>query len=124
MQMYVISSLPKSQQSIASGIFQTLVRLGLTIGMAITTAIFDSVSKAPDTGFHAGDPIKPYSAVFWFALAASAICLPMIPFLKVGTQGNRQEDAEPLASPDLEKQKVTETNLQHADEKNELDHRE
>jgi hypothetical protein len=88
--MYVMSSLPKSQQSIASGIFQTLTRLALTIGMAISTAIYDSLVKAPDTGFHAGDPIRPYTGVFWFALAASAICIPMVPFLKVGTQGNRK----------------------------------
>jgi hypothetical protein len=92
--MYVMSALPKSKQSIASGIFQTLTRLSLTIGMAGTTAIFDSVVTSPDTGFHAGDPIRPYSAVFWFALATAAASLPLIPFIKVKTQGNpNTEDA-------------------------------
>jgi hypothetical protein len=90
--MYVMSSLPKSQQSIASGMFQTLTRLSLTIGMASTTAIFDSVGTSSHSGFHAGDPIQPYSAVFWFALATSAASLPLIPFLKVKTQGNREKE--------------------------------
>jgi hypothetical protein len=66
--------------------------LSLTIGMASTTAIFDSVVKSPDTGFHAGDPIRPYSAVFWFATATAATSLPLIPFLKVKTQGNRKKE--------------------------------
>jgi hypothetical protein len=87
--MYVMSSLPKSQQSIASGVFQTLTRLSLVIGMATTTAIYDSAVLGPDTGFHAGDPIRPYSHVYWFALAAAASSLPLVPFLRIGTQGNR-----------------------------------
>jgi hypothetical protein len=88
--MYVMSSLPRSKQSIASGIFQTLTRLSLTIGMAGATAIFDSVASSPDSGFHAEDPIRPYSAVYWFALATAAVSLPLIPLLKVKTQGNRK----------------------------------
>jgi hypothetical protein len=58
--------------------------------MAASTTIFDSVATSPDSGFHAGDPIRPYSAVFWFALATAAASLPLIPFLKVKTQGNQK----------------------------------
>jgi hypothetical protein len=90
--MYVMSSLPKSQQSIASGLFQTLTRLSLTIGMAITTAIFDGVVKTADTGFHANDPIRPYSAVWLFATASAAISIPLVPMLRIKTQGNRKND--------------------------------
>jgi hypothetical protein len=97
--MYVMSSLPKSQQSIASGLFQTLTRLSLTIGMAATTAIFNSVEAMPDDdrgGYHAGDPIRPYSATFWFAFGAAAVSLPLVLGLKIKTQGNRRkkEDVE------------------------------
>ena len=91
--MYVMSSLPKSQQSIASGLFQTLTRLSLTIGMAITTAIYDGVVKTPNTGFHANDPIRPYSAVWWFATATAAVSIPLVPLLKIKTQGHRQRDS-------------------------------
>src|ERR1700753_2887261 len=94
--MYVMSSLPKSQQSIASGLFQTLTRLSLTIGMAVTTAIYDGVVKSPDIGFHSGDQIRPYWAVFWFATAAAAASLPLVPILKIGTQGNKKGDVEAL----------------------------
>ena len=89
--MYVMSSLIKSQQSIASGLFQTLTRLSLTIGLTATTAIYDSVVKQPDTGFHAGDPIRPYSSVWWFAAGTAIVSLPLIPFLQIGTQGNRKK---------------------------------
>jgi hypothetical protein len=89
-----MSSLPKSQQSIASGLFQTLTRLSLTIGMAVTTAVFDGVVKTPDTGFHANDPIRPYSAVWWFATAAAAASIPLVPMLRIKTQGNRNKESE------------------------------
>jgi hypothetical protein len=64
--------------------------------MASTTAIFDRVAMSPDTGFHAGDPIRPYSAVYWFAAAAAAASLLLVPFLKIKTQGNRTSDNVPL----------------------------
>ncbi|KAF2669076.1 aminotriazole resistance protein [Microthyrium microscopicum] len=103
--MYVMSSMPKAQQSIASGLFQTLCRLGLTVGMGISTAIYDSSVKSPRAGFHAGDPIQPYSHVFWFATAAAAITLPLIPILKVKTQGNRTK-AKSSAAPIVEQATV------------------
>ena len=88
-----MSSLPKSQQSIASGLFQTLTRLSLTIGMAATTAIFDAVSKSPDKGFHAGDPIRPYSGAFWFATGCAGFSLLFVPFLTIKTQGGTSKTA-------------------------------
>jgi hypothetical protein len=41
--MYVMSSLSKEQQSVAGGFFQMTTRLCSTVGLGITTAIFDSV---------------------------------------------------------------------------------
>lgn len=90
--MYVLSSLPASHQSIASGLFQTVTKLCVTLGFGISTALFDHVSKNPSKrGYHAGDPIEPYAATFWFSVAVSAAGLMLCPLLTVGTQGHHEE---------------------------------
>ncbi|QSZ30035.1 hypothetical protein DSL72_004553 [Monilinia vaccinii-corymbosi] len=87
--MYVVSSLPKSQQSIASSIFQTTIKLATVIGTGVCTAIFDSVSlKISTGGYYANDPYEPYAFIFWFSFILSFISLLVIPFLKIKTQGN------------------------------------
>lgn len=94
--MYVMSTLPKDQQSIASGLFQTITRLCVTIGMGVSTAIFSSVQQmdinAP--GFHSGDPTRPYAATFWFCMAAAGVSLFLLPWVTIGTQGHREEKEE------------------------------
>ena len=87
--MYVLSSLPKSQQSIAGSVFQTVTKLSLAIGFGICTAIFSSVSEKPATsGYYAHDPIEPYAAIFWFAMACSFVGMLIVPVLKIKTQGH------------------------------------
>jgi MFS family permease len=91
--MYVMSSLSMDQQSVAGGLFQMVTRLCLTIGMGISTAIFDGVVNHPAKGgFDAGTPEQPYSATFWFAMAASGLSVFFVPFLTIGTQGHAQKD--------------------------------
>ncbi|KAK3312983.1 putative aminotriazole resistance protein [Apodospora peruviana] len=86
--MYVVSSLPKSQQSVASSIFQTAIKLSTVIGLGICAAIFASVSEHPaTTGYYAHDPFEPYAALFWFATAVSFVSLLLVPFLNIKTQG-------------------------------------
>jgi hypothetical protein len=98
--MYVMSSLAKSQQSVAGGLFQTVTKLCITIGMGISTAIFDSVVKSSDTsGLHAHDPIQPYSSVFWFSAACAGVSILLVPFLTITTQGHRQKDSENSVEP-------------------------
>lgn len=94
--MYVVSSLPPEQQSIAGGIFQTVTKLCQTIGYGITTAIFNSVSQNPDMGGYYKNyrETQPYSAVFWFATAASVFGLLLVPFLKIGTQGGSKKKVD------------------------------
>jgi len=87
--MYVVSSLPKSQQSIASSIFQTTIKLATVIGTGVCTAIFDSVSANMSTsGYYANDPYEPYAFIFWFSFILSFTSLLIIPFLKIKTQGH------------------------------------
>jgi hypothetical protein len=89
--MYVVSSLPKSQQSIASSVFQTTIKLAVTIGLGVFAAIFTSISQKPAvSGYYAHDPFEPYAAIFWFATALSFVSLLFVPFLKIKTQGHEQ----------------------------------
>ena len=87
--MYVLSSLPKSEQSIAGSVFQTVTKLSVTIGLGICTAIFRSVSENPATsGYYAHDAFQPYAATFWFAMACTFISMLLVPFLDIKTQGH------------------------------------
>lgn len=88
--MYVMSSLPPQQQSIAGGIFQTVTKLCVTIGMGISTAIFDAVAArgTATSGYFANDPIEPYAATFLYCAGIAAVGIPLCAFLKIGTQGH------------------------------------
>ncbi|KAJ5929256.1 hypothetical protein N7454_007104 [Penicillium verhagenii] len=82
--MYVMSSLPSHQQSIAGGIFNTVSKLCNNLGLGIAT----SVESAIVNQMTASSPaIKPYLAVYWFAAAAAGSSLLLVPFLTLGTQG-------------------------------------
>lgn len=89
--MYVISSMPSSQQSVAGSIFQTVTRLCMTLGLGISTAVFDSVQSKPTLAKYWDPAAQPYSAVFWFAFACSALSLLLVPFLRIGTQGAQEK---------------------------------
>lgn len=87
--MYVMSSLPPQQQSIAGGIFQTVTKLCVTIGMGISTAIFDAVEARgiSTTGYFANDPIEPYAATFLYCAGVAALGIPLCGWLRIGVQG-------------------------------------
>lgn len=82
--MYVMSSLPASQQSIAGGIFNTVSKLCNNLGLGIATSVMDAVANRMDASTPA---IRPYLAVYWFAAAAAGLSLFLVPFLTLGTQG-------------------------------------
>lgn len=85
--MYVMSSLPRRQQSVAGGIFNTVTKLCNTVGLGITTAIFTSISTSAKQPSSPTDPIAPYRACFWFSCASAGLSICLVPFLKIGTQG-------------------------------------
>ncbi|KAF4553444.1 Hypothetical protein D9617_7g031720 [Elsinoe fawcettii] len=87
--MYVMTSLPDDQQSIAGGIFQTVTRLFTTIGFGVMTAVFDAVLEKPRLGgYYKGfTEVMPYAAAFWYAAAAAGVSLVFVVFLSIGTQG-------------------------------------
>ncbi|MCJ1226757.1 hypothetical protein MMC12_003410 [Toensbergia leucococca] len=87
--MYVMSSLPRHQQSSAGGVFNTVVKLCVTIGLGIATAVFNSVSSNSSGAEYS---LKPYRSVFWFSCASAGVSVLLVPFLKIGKQGLKAED--------------------------------
>ncbi|KAJ5183963.1 hypothetical protein N7492_001579 [Penicillium capsulatum] len=102
--MYVMSSLPPSQQSIAGGIFNTVSKLCNNLGLGIATSVHSAVAHqmTPST-----PPIRPYVSVFWFAAAAAGVSLFMVPFLTLGTQGGNGAGIEKKPGVGLEDEKNT-----------------
>lgn len=89
--MYVMSSLPPSQQSIAGGIFNTVSKLCNNLGLGIATSVNSAVAHQMTASTPA---IRPYLATYWFAAAAAGISLFMVPFLTIGTQGGDGSDQQ------------------------------
>lgn len=97
--MYVISSMPLEQQSLAGGIFQTMSRLGGTIGSGITTAIFNAIANSPPTtGYYANDSVAPYAGTYWYAFGASCAAFVLCFFLRIGTQGAKASSSSVVPS--------------------------
>ncbi|KAL1584668.1 hypothetical protein WHR41_06937 [Cladosporium halotolerans] len=89
--MYVMSSLPPAQQSIAGGIFQTVTRLCMTIGFGVTTALFNAVQRNPQMAAYWDPETQPYTATFWFSTACSVVSVGLVPFLTLTTQGGKNK---------------------------------
>lgn len=89
--MYVLSSLPKQQQSMAGGILQTMTKLSVVVGLGVGTAIFNSISGMTE------DPVKPYAATFWLSMAASGLSVCLVPFLKLKTQGHKEKKPDTIS---------------------------
>ncbi|KAJ5674253.1 hypothetical protein N7462_009692 [Penicillium macrosclerotiorum] len=97
--MYVMSSLPPSQQSIAGSIFNTVSKLCNNLGLGIATSVNNAVANQMTATTPA---IRPYLAVYWFAAAAAGLSLVMVPFLTLGTQGDATpaKNDQPVATGD------------------------
>ncbi|KAL0262744.1 hypothetical protein SLS55_001716 [Diplodia seriata] len=98
--MYVMSSLPPAQQSVAGGIFQTVTKLCVTIGMGVSTAVFDAVEARglATSGYYRDDPIEPYAATFLYCAGIAAVGIPLCAFLRIGTQGHAGAEGEKSAT--------------------------
>ncbi|KKK14088.1 hypothetical protein AOCH_000890 [Aspergillus ochraceoroseus] len=95
--MYVMSSLPTSDQSLAGAIFNTVSKVAGNIGLGITTAIYNAIREGGSTS-----PIRPYLGPYWFAAASAGIAVFLVPFLKIGTQGHSEKDPSLSNEPDEE----------------------
>lgn len=82
--MYVMSSLPSSQQSVAGGVFNTLGKMCVTIGLGIRGGVYTATSVG-DAALQ--EVVTPYRMVFWFATAAAGLSILFVPFMTIGKQG-------------------------------------
>ena len=100
--MYVMSSMPVSQQSVAGGIFQTAARLSTSVCFGISTAVFNAVKKDPNMPSYWDPATQPYTATIWVSLAFAILSVCLVPFLTIGTQGgniNEHNDDSPVNEP-------------------------
>jgi hypothetical protein len=86
--MYVMSSLLPNQQSLAGGIFGTVTKICSAIGLGISASIYNAESSGKAA---LQTTIKPYQSVFWFCVATASLGLCVVPFLTIGTQGNKSK---------------------------------
>lgn len=83
--MYVMSSLPPAQQSLAGGIFNTVSKICGAIGLGISASVYNAESTSAAA---LQTSARPYTAAFWFCAATSAVSMFFVPFLTIGTQGH------------------------------------
>jgi hypothetical protein len=108
--MYVMSSLPPAQQSLAGGIFNTVTKICSAVGLGISASIYNAES----TGTAAlQTTIRPYNMVFWFCVASAGTGLLFVPFLTIGTQGHttRRTSEASVDGPDEKVMKLPEVTL-------------
>jgi MFS family permease len=92
--MFVMSSMPTSQQSLAGGIFQTVTKLCVAVGFGIATVVYDAVEMHPSLSTYWDEPTRPFAAVFWTSFTFSVLGILLVPFLTIGTQGGQARKPE------------------------------
>lgn len=81
-QLYTLSALPLIHQSIGASLLQTTMRLGLPLGLGITTAIWSSFDGKTD------DAMLPFSRIFMTTTAFAGLSLVAALFIRIGRQGH------------------------------------
>ncbi|KAF3018108.1 hypothetical protein E8E14_007059 [Neopestalotiopsis sp. 37M] len=81
--LYTLSVLPLEHHSIGASLLQTTLRLGLPLGLGVTTAVWTSLN-----GQH--DPTLPYTKTFIVTTAFAGFSLLLAPFIRIGQQGVSQ----------------------------------
>ncbi len=89
--MYVMSSLPSEQQSVAGGLFNTATRLVATVGLGIQTSIYNTAGGSAEGA--GALRYRPYQATFWVSLGGAVLGMFLVPFLTIGRQGGKKKPA-------------------------------
>ncbi|KAI1484762.1 major facilitator superfamily domain-containing protein [Biscogniauxia mediterranea] len=94
--LFILSSLPLKHHSIGASLLQTTGRLGVPLGMAVTTAVWSSYDGNGDVA----SLELAYTNTFITTTAFSGLSLLLVPFIRIGKQGVIR-----LEAPDPEKSK-------------------
>ena len=87
-----MSSLPAEKQSLGGGIFNTVTKLCVAIGLAISSSVYNAESTSPAV-FQTSS--KPYHMAFWVCAGSAGLGVCLFPFLTIGTQGNADKESQP-----------------------------
>lgn len=79
-----MQSLPPYQQSLAGGIANVVTRLGSSVAMGITTAVYNSVQLSSQ---NAADPMLRYNMTFLTCVGFCGFGAVFVPFMRLGKQG-------------------------------------
>ncbi|KAL9107524.1 MAG: hypothetical protein Q9227_007626 [Pyrenula ochraceoflavens] len=90
--MYVMSALPRENQSVAGGLFNTLTRLSTSVGLGVTTAVYGAMNGGDAGGV--SERLGPYRGTFWVAVGCAGLGVVFVPFVRVGRQGERRRGRE------------------------------
>ncbi|KAI1462586.1 MFS general substrate transporter [Annulohypoxylon moriforme] len=86
--LYILSSLPLKHHSIGASVLQTTSRLGVPLGMGVTTAIWSSYDGIQLEA----NPEIPYTNTFIATAAFAGISLSLVPFIHIGRQGYSKQE--------------------------------
>jgi MFS family permease len=92
--MMTLTSVPKSMQSSAAGVFNTILQLSTAIGLAASSAVASGVASTFDEPLTKAQTLKSYHAAFYFAVAVAGCSVIATLFLKVGTYGSGPKKSE------------------------------
>ena len=96
-----MSSLPRSQQSLAGGILSAVNKLLSNIALSISTAVFDAGVKRVRAG--SADDVNGfggYRAAFWMLVGIAGVNLLLVPWVRI--QRGVLEDEELLRGSDAD----------------------
>ncbi|KAI2630036.1 major facilitator superfamily domain-containing protein [Xylaria nigripes] len=82
--LHILSSMPSEHHSIGASLLQTTSRLGVPLGLAITTSIWSSYDGKADWS----QPELAYTHTFIATTAFSCLSLVLAPFIRIGKQGS------------------------------------
>ncbi len=84
LQQFILSSLPSQQCSARAATLQTLTRLAIPLGLAITTAVHSPPYGENELG---ASTELSFTKTFYAVLGFSVINLLLVPFINIGKQG-------------------------------------
>ncbi|KAI0406521.1 major facilitator superfamily domain-containing protein [Xylaria palmicola] len=100
--LHILSSLPPEHHSIGASLLQATSRLGVPLGLAVTTSIWSSYDGKADWA----QPELAYTHTFIATAAFSTLSLVLVPFIRIGKQGQvkRPSSVPEVEAPGNEKQ--------------------
>ncbi|KAI1438417.1 major facilitator superfamily domain-containing protein [Xylaria sp. CBS 124048] len=89
--LHILSSIPSVHYSVGASLLQTTSRLGVPLGLAITTSIWSSYDGKADWS----QPELAYTHTFIATTAFSCLSLLVAPFIRIGKQGSVKLSPDP-----------------------------